>query len=693
MKTITLVSLLRAAPVLTATSALLWGGVAQAQPFITSIYPDGLVQFQETNKLEFTIDSTVGVSAANISVQLGATNPAGIGTLQILWVTNGLTVTGPSTSLLVTAPLTSNMAYTATIEVVDTTGAMTNTYTFDTITPAFTWESEDYDYGGGKFIDNPQTNAYAGLVAITNMDAFNPNGGGASYRPINTGDDTGTDLGTEATSDRTRVQYLYSGEVDYDVGWNNGGSGLWANYTRHYPAGKWNIFLRAAGWATTTESAVLNQDGPSGTLLGRFVVPNTSTTASTYQNFTWAPLTDVAGNLIEWDTDGSQKTLTIMTVSGNYNANFFMLMPVDPNYKPKPFVSSVNPNGSQMFASTNLFTFTVNSVPGITTNNVVVTLNGLKPAGLTLSGSSRVLKGSCPLATNVVYTATITLTDANGSSTYTTIFGTFQSNNYTFEAEDWDYDNGKFFDNPQLNAYAGQSGVDGVDAHNTSGGSTAYRPSGAGDLGNEGNGDQKRAQYVSAGTNDYDIGWTAGGQWANYTRTYPKGVYNVYLRAASPNGTTDAVSLAWVTSGQGTTNQTLGPSLGAFNVPSTSGYQNYTWVPLVDSLGNRAQITTSGAVATLRMTEVKGGYNLNFFMLVQAAATAPNLSVSLTGDKVIISFPTQTGAIYQVQYKNNLTDSAWTPLGSPISGTGVPGSVQDSLAGSARFYRAVLTAQ
>jgi hypothetical protein len=40
-----------------------------------------------------------------------------------------------------------------------------------------------------------------------------------------------------------------------------------------------------------------------------------------------------------------------------------------------------------------------------------------------------------------------------------------------------------------------------------------------------------------------------------------------------------------------------------------------------------------------------------------------------------------------VQYKTQLSDATWTPLGSPIVGTGATQSVQDSLGAANRFYR------
>lgn len=192
MKTKSLIRFRWAAPALAAVCALFSCAVAQAQPTITSTYPDGTVQFQFTNSLAIAISSTAGVSSTNISVQFTTTNLSDVYGVTNLTVTNGLTVTGPPTSLLVTAPLTSNLSYTAVIIVADSTGILTNTLSFDTVIPSYTWEAEDFDYTitnsdgtvlSGQFFDNPQTNAYAGLAGLLNVDAYNPNNGGAAYRP------------------------------------------------------------------------------------------------------------------------------------------------------------------------------------------------------------------------------------------------------------------------------------------------------------------------------------------------------------------------------------------------------------------------------------------------------------------------------------------------------------------------------
>jgi hypothetical protein len=60
---------------------------------------------------------------------------------------------------------------------------------------------------------------------------------------------------------------------------------------------------------------------------------------------------------------------------------------------------------------------------------------------------------------------------------------------------------------------------------------------------------------------------------------------------------------------------------------------------------------------------------------------------------VVLSFSTGSGSTYQVQYKTQLSDATWTPLGSPIVGTGSTQTVQDSLAAASRFYRVQISTQ
>src|SRR6267142_2498675 len=189
--------------------------VVEAQPVISNVYPNGTNMFQPSSTLSFTASSPAGVTNVTVGLTVKSLY-TGQSYLKNLTAANGLTITGPSTSLSVSAALTSNTLYTAAIQIRDASGSVANqTVTFDTISPSYTWEAEDWDYNGGQSIDNPQTNLYAGLGTGAG-DAQNSNGG-AAYRPINPG------LSTEGNGDLRRVPWIGSGLTDYDVGFTDGG--------------------------------------------------------------------------------------------------------------------------------------------------------------------------------------------------------------------------------------------------------------------------------------------------------------------------------------------------------------------------------------------------------------------------------------------------------------------------------------
>ncbi|MGO8927345.1 MAG: LamG domain-containing protein [Limisphaerales bacterium] len=60
---------------------------------------------------------------------------------------------------------------------------------------------------------------------------------------------------------------------------------------------------------------------------------------------------------------------------------------------------------------------------------------------------------------------------------------------------------------------------------------------------------------------------------------------------------------------------------------------------------------------------------------------------------VRFSFPTETGAIYQAQYRSEATINEWVNLGHPIRGTGQTAFVTDRAPAPDKSYRAVATAE
>jgi hypothetical protein len=672
---------------------------------ISNLVPDGSALFQTSNTFSCNVGAPDGVSASDITVILSGTNLYGHGFTSNLTSVNGLTITGPSTNLLVSTPLTSNTVYSVFIQAFDAHGVPTSTsLTFDTVVPFYTWEAEDFDYNGGFFIDNPQTNAYTMLNGITNVDYHG--GGNGSY--LRAG------LTTEGCGDKRRpLSFDYTNTFDYDVGFNNGGN--WGNYTRTYSNGTFNIYVRAAngGGGGSSDSgsfslvtAGLGTTSQTVVKLGTWGVFPTGG----WQTYTYVPVKDPGGNLVQFTGNGSVQTLRMTIDNGNCNENFFMLSPADPSVVLNPFVDNFHPDGTAMFQPSNTLSFIAHSQPGTATSNIVLSLNGsVVPTGsMTFSGTPSFRTVSTPVAVNTFYTAVVTVTDANGSATVTNRFGTFLSTDYQLEAEDYDYTSngvsGLYFDNSSgLNDYLGLSPASGIDCFesdaNGANGSFAYRPSptnalaipaGSGDVA----GDLPRAQMTSGGGTgvDYNLGYFGPNSWANYTRHYPWGTYGVVARTAEGNAPTHQ-TLWVVTGGVGTTNQTLSARKGTFNIPLT-GWTSWTWTTMADSSGNPARVVfPTNGTTTLRLGGIPNASedeaNVNFLLLVKMTPS-PQLAAAVASGLNSISFPTETGYNYQVQYKNNLGDATWTSLGGVVAGDWTTHSVQDPSpisAHSTRFYR------
>lgn len=656
-------------------------------PIITGIYPNGTNMFQPSPTLSFTASSPIGVAISTNSIVVRLTASTLLGKLSTnnLTATNGLSFSGTSSNLTVTAPLSTNLLYTAAISIADANhGSASTAVTFDTLAPAYTWEAPDYDYGGGLFVPDPiPVDGYSNLSGNSTFDYFY-----ANTPPANTYRDSGI-VGVENNGDSPlRLQYLTNNPAPqpYDLGYYNGGN--WLNYTRNFPAGEYNVFVRAAdglaagGLGSVVAAVVTNGWGTSAqgtTNLGTFSIPNTGG----WQAYTWTPLRDVNGNLVKF-TGGTTNTLK-MTSAGAQNVFFYAMFAANTNL---PTLVNLYPNGTTLSQATNTFSFNIVSSAGVSSNSVIVTVNGIVVSNLVFTGNQNSWMVTYPhLQPNSPYVITVSITDANGNtSTANVTFDTMSPNNYTWEAEDFDHDGGLFIDNPQTNAYAGSNAVAGVDSVQVNfGGTELYRPNG---MDTEINGDVKRPQYLDPANpqSDYSIGYYSDGAWANYTRNYPAGTYNVFGRFAAGGGATDA-TLSQVVTNWGTVNQ-VSNVLGTFSIPNTSGWEGYAYVPLRDNNGNLVAVTFNGSTNTLNLSRpvdnpVSPDVNVNFLML----APVFTASASHSGTNVVVSFQTMSGFNYQVQYKTNLTDPAWISLGSPVPGKNVLQSVTNPATATTRFYR------
>ncbi|HEX3628691.1 MAG TPA: hypothetical protein VH280_25050 [Verrucomicrobiae bacterium] len=287
-----------------------------------------------------------------------------------------------------------------------------------------------------------------------------------------------------------------------------------------------------------------------------------------------------------------------------------------------------------LFNATNTLSFVVNSPSSpVATSGVQLILNGVNVSSnlvFTGAGTENVSVSYTNLQPNQNYSGEILVTNqAVEGASAPLLFDTFSTNEYTWEAEDFDFNGGQFIDNPVLStnsllSYYGTEGVTNVDEYvpnfNPTNQPHLWRTND--EVSIAGAGDTPRAQFVAAGVPDYLIGYFNPSNWVNYTRTYPAGTYNIYGRLANGNGGLANCSLAEVTSGQGTTNQTLTP-LGMFQF-SARGWNSFNFVPLTDPWGNVQAVTLNGQT-TLRVTSgpLGGGINANFFLLAPGTNTPP----------------------------------------------------------------------
>jgi len=153
------------------------------------------------------------------------------------------------------------------------------------------------------------------LGAVTNIDYSHlATSGNYPYR--------GVGLAGETTSDVALPGFATG--YDYDIGYFN--SGDWANYTRNYPAGKYYIYGRLAGYSgSVTLSLVTAGWGTTSQTLQTLGTCPTSTANQGWQNWNWCPLQNNGLPVIV--SLGGTNTLRV-TSGGNVNANYLMLVPL-----------------------------------------------------------------------------------------------------------------------------------------------------------------------------------------------------------------------------------------------------------------------------------------------------------------------------------------------------------------------------
>jgi len=209
---------------------------------------------------------------------------------------------------------------------------------------------------------------------------------------------------------------------------------------------------------------------------------------------------------------------------------------------------------------------------------------------------------------------------------------------------------------------------------------------------------------LSSPGSTYNANSTAWGNYSPFTRAgspysaLMQSMLSDYAGSAQAN-----VTLAGLAPGQiynlyvytaGDTNVAAGRT-GTFTVGSTQ--RNYTWngtastlIQGIDYLEFSGVIGTGGTMA-IDFGNATAETDLNGFQLQLVSVPAqPAISVAVSGMNISLSFPTQTGFNYQVQYNNSVSGGIWSPLGSPITGNNAVQSTTDTVGTNACFYRLIV---
>lgn len=296
-----------------------------------------------------------------------------------------------------------------------------------------------------------------------------------------------------------------------------------------------------------------------------------------------------------------------------------------------PEIRNLTPANNTLFhpaAGGLSFTVTTVSPNSIAAGGLKLSLNGTDvSAGLNVggTGTSRTASYS-QLQADTLYTGRIVASDQAGRSTTNSfIFDTFSAATaIAIEAEDYNYDSGKFVNPPVIGGYANLAGTKGVDFQNNHGTTAAANYRTTDQQGIAAAGDVARSEFANGGLTDYAITQIEAGDWLNVTRGVADKTYAVYLRASS--AVEQPVRFDRVI-GAATTSQTI-EALGTFFVRPVAGAP-YAYAPLADSSGTPILVRLSGT-PTLRLTAVAASVNLqlNYLLLVPAAGDASPAYVS-----------------------------------------------------------------
>lgn len=214
------------------------------------------------------------------------------------------------------------------------------------------------------------------------------------------------------------------------------------------------------------------------------------------------------------------------------------------------------------------------------------------------------------------------------------VAGTFVEGTRFIEAEDYNHENGQWIEDANGGAtgqpysggaYSGLEGVNGIDFNDGGGGGgePAYRFDVATDQPGPATVAFEEPDDLDRGTfqveSNWKVGWTAEGEWSNFTRDFPseETTYDVYARISS-GGTDPNPILGRVTSDPTQEDQTV-EDLGQFTGAASGDWGTAIFYKMhaVGEPETPAQVTLSGE-NTIRLTVGSGNMDWDYLAFVPA---------------------------------------------------------------------------
>jgi len=632
--------------------------------------------------------------------------------------------------------LPSNRIVQATIVVNDTAGrGTTNNWTFDTFTTdgIRIIEAEDYNYGGGQYIDEPPVSGIDSNGGVVGPDGYynragmldvdyHDNGTSADpnenqYRP----DFMSTTQDRRETRDTPRADHQAAGVGDYQV-WELQAD-EWLNYTRSYEPGRYFVYVRASSQAPQRmrfDEVISDPRQPNQSLIvqGVLAVPNTGSST----RFRYVPVGDAFGNAQAISVNGLHTfRLTAQTGSDDLQLNYLLFVPA-PAALRSPWVVSVTPTPGSTTADpeTQIQAQILDAEEPVIPESIM----------LFFDGSNVTQQATIELSTPEGAGATVyfrpgTVLPPNSQHTAKLIFG---DGSGVFQTNEWSFSISNMLTVPASFALPVQAGTRGFN------GRIAKARNDAPDADFANSSARAEAQLagtiIDAGTGSPYVNQAAG---PNGDGSFAEGSTINYEQAGSFQGffggerpfpninpadyANDPDFIAMAT----TTFLELAPGVYRFGVRSDDGFKvtagdsptNQTLLLGVFEGGRGSSATefefyvmTNGLYAfRLLFYEGRGGADVEWYSVNRTTgvrtlinetggvrayrslgALAPMLSIAPGGGNAAVSFATTAGRTYTLEARNALGTGSWSPL---TNGAGTGGTMTFNIppTNDTRFFR------